>query len=180
MKDNSEEYFTDEATAAFIRKTLCPQKIQATGYLPEDGPSTVTDVLPPLTSSNHVDLQLYAFIAIIVRDNVQPWYQKITPDQIFLDEVIQIIAHCTRALEQRLRKVDVEALLLDELPALLDAHVTGDGFELIPNCSFKRLTERHSASISRISGSLPLSHDTRQCPPNLPRSPTSSCFGCSS
>ena len=117
--------FSDEATASFIRKTLCSQKIQASGYLPGDGPSTVKDVLPPLTSSNAVDLQLYAFIAIIVRDSVQPWYSKITPDQVFLDEVVRIIAHATRAIEQRLRKVDLEGLLLDEIPALLDAHITG-------------------------------------------------------
>lgn len=133
MKDTFDEDFSDEATAAFIRKTLCSQKIQ-TGYLPEDGPSTVTDVLPPLTSSNQIDLQLYAFIAIIIKDSVRPWYQKITPDQAFLDEIIQIIAHVTRALEQRLRKVDVEALLIDEIPALLDAHVTGTGLRASSRC----------------------------------------------
>lgn len=38
---------------------------------------------------------------------------------------MQIIAHCTRALEQRLRKVDLEGLLLDELPELLEIHVQG-------------------------------------------------------
>jgi len=76
-----------------------------------------------LTSSNEVDLQLYAFIAIIIREFVHTWYTKITPDQVFVEEVVKIIAHCTRALEQRLRKVDLESLLFDELPDLLDAHV---------------------------------------------------------
>ena len=53
------------------------------------------------------------------------WYSKITPDQTFVEEVVQVIAHCTRALEQRLRKVDLEGLVLDELPELLDIHVQG-------------------------------------------------------
>lgn len=72
-----------------------------------------------------MDLQLYAFIAIIIREFVQAWYTKITPDQIFVEEIVKLIAHCTRALEQRLRKVDLEGLLLDELPELLEMHVQG-------------------------------------------------------
>lgn len=83
----------------------------------------IEDLLPPLTSRNDVDLQLYALIAIILREYVQKWYNKITPDETFVAETVQIIAHCTRALEQRLRKVDLESLLFDEIPDLLDKHV---------------------------------------------------------
>jgi hypothetical protein len=72
-----------------------------------------------------VDLQLYAFIAIIIREFVLTWYAKITNDQAFVEEVLSIIAHCSRALEQRLRKVDLEALLFDELPELLEVHIKG-------------------------------------------------------
>jgi hypothetical protein len=72
-----------------------------------------------------VDLELYAFIAIIIREFVQTWYTKITPDHKFVDEIVKIIAHCTRALEQRLRKVDLESLLFDELPDLLEVHIKG-------------------------------------------------------
>jgi len=72
-----------------------------------------------------VDLQLYALIAIIIREFVQTWYSKITPDQVFVEEVVKIIAHLTRALEQRLRKVDLESLLFDELPELLEIHLQG-------------------------------------------------------
>lgn len=42
-----------------------------------------------------------------------------------MDEIVKVIAHLTRALEQRIRKVDLEALLFDELPELLEGHVTG-------------------------------------------------------
>lgn len=85
----------------------------------------VDELLPPLTSSNEVDLQLYAIIAVILKEFVYTWYAKITPDHVFVDQVIQTIAHCTRSLEQRLRKVDLESLLLDEIPQLIDAHLEG-------------------------------------------------------
>lgn len=120
---------SDEATAAFVRRTLCSGQIHP-GVANESGKAKATppgleELLPPLTSSNKIDLQLYALIAIIIKDFVQTWYSKITPDQQFTDQVIQVIAHCTRGLEQRLRHVDLEALLFDEIPILLDAHAKG-------------------------------------------------------
>ena len=78
-----------------------------------------------MTSRNDVDLQLYAFLAIILRDFVQSWYGKITTDEVFVAEIVHTIAHCTRALEQRFRKVDLESLLLDQIPDILDKHITG-------------------------------------------------------
>jgi hypothetical protein len=112
---------SDRATLFLIRRTLC-------SHLGDKGRSTpapIDEILPPLTSSNDVDLQLYAFIAIIIREFVQTWYAKITPDQVFVGEVVKLIAHCTRGLEQRLRKVDLESLLFDELPELLEVHIQG-------------------------------------------------------
>ncbi|KAK7908296.1 hypothetical protein PG985_015599 [Apiospora marii] len=111
---------SDKATIALIRRVLCAQKAADRGG---NAPAPIEELLPPLTSRNDVDLQLYAFISIIIRDYVQTWYTKITPDETFVAEIVQIIAHCTRSLEQRLREVDLESLLLDELPELLDAHV---------------------------------------------------------
>ncbi|APA10502.1 hypothetical protein sscle_06g052720 [Sclerotinia sclerotiorum 1980 UF-70] len=115
----STDAISDRSTLLFIRRTLC-------SHISEKGRSTpapIDEILPPLTSSNEVDLQLYAFIAIIIREFVYTWYAKITPDQVFVEEVVKIIAHCTRGLEQRLRKVDLESLLFEELPDLLDTHV---------------------------------------------------------
>ncbi|KAI9796928.1 MAG: hypothetical protein M1833_005874 [Piccolia ochrophora] len=114
---------SDKATAAFVRRTLCAHYDDAAGKKDPSSAKPFDELLPPLTSSNEVDLQLYAFVAIIIREFVAPWYSKITSDHDFVDEVVQIIAHCTRALEQRLRSVDLEELLLDEIPLLLETHI---------------------------------------------------------
>ncbi|RPB21944.1 hypothetical protein L211DRAFT_811452 [Terfezia boudieri ATCC MYA-4762] len=104
----------DKKTLALIRRVLRPQS----------SPNTpLEDILPALTSSPGVDVQLYAFLAIVCRDFIFAWYSKITNDRTFVDEVIKVIAHTTRSLEQRLRQTNLEVLLLDELPALLDNHV---------------------------------------------------------
>ena len=127
------EATSDQVTSTLIRRTLC-------AHLGDKGRSTlapIDELLPPLTSSNEVDLQLYALISIIIREFVQTWYNKITPDQTFVEEVIKIIAHCTRALEQRLRNVDLESLVFDELPELLDVHIKG---ETNHNRTIKKMT----------------------------------------
>ncbi|KAI1450819.1 PXA domain-containing protein [Annulohypoxylon stygium] len=116
----SSDFLSDKATAAFIRRVLCAQHLADRG---RSSPAPIQDLLPPLTSRNDVDLQLYALIAIIIKEFVQNWYARITPDETFVSEIVHIIAHCTRALEERLRNVDLESLLFDELPELLDAHI---------------------------------------------------------
>lgn len=68
-------------------------------------------------------MQLYAIISIFIKDAVQSWYGKITTDQTFVEEVITVIAHCTRAIEERLRYVDLEALVFDEIPRIIERHV---------------------------------------------------------
>ncbi|KAF3491648.1 uncharacterized protein GIQ15_01165 [Arthroderma uncinatum] len=113
---------SDRATTALIRRVLCPNA-SGHGGLDRGSPRPLEELLPPLTSSNEVDLQLYALMAVVIREFVYSWYSKITPDTVFTEEVIQLIAHCTRALEQRLRRVDVETLLFDEIPSLLEAHI---------------------------------------------------------
>ena len=122
----------DKATSALIRRVLIPQATTGHGsdqsLTRERGtPQPLEEHLPPLTSSNEVDLQLYALIAVVIKEFVHAWYTKITPDAAFTEELIQVVAHCTRALEQRLRKVDIEALLLDEIPAIVEAHIVGEG-----------------------------------------------------
>lgn len=101
------------ATTSFIRRVLCP----GTGVQP------LEEILPPLTSSNEVDRQLYALLAVIVREFVYSWYSRITTDRLLVDEGLQVLAHCSRGLEQRFRQIDVAQLVLDELPALVESHI---------------------------------------------------------
>ncbi|KAL1961341.1 hypothetical protein VTO42DRAFT_69 [Malbranchea cinnamomea] len=118
-----------KATTALIRRILVPQTA-TTGYGSDQNiarervnPPPLEELLPPLTSSNEVDLQLYALIALVMKEFIHTWFLKITPDTTFTEELLQVIAHCTRAIEQRLRRVDIEGLILDEIPALIEAHV---------------------------------------------------------
>lgn len=110
---------SEKATLALIRRVLCPQASSHGATFPQP----LEELLPPLTSSNDVDRQLYAIIAIIIKEFVYSWYSKITPDQVLVNEVLQVVAHCTRALEQRIRQIDVAQLALDEIPALVEAHI---------------------------------------------------------
>lgn len=135
-RDEDIDTFSDRATTTLIRRVLCPQA---------NSSSSLEELLPPLTSSNDVDHQLYGLIAIIVKEFVYSWYSKITSDQIFVNELLQVIAHCTRALEQRLRQTDVSQLVLDEIPALIEAHITcKDNINLLIDCSV------YIVSMSRI------------------------------
>ena len=120
---------SDKAAAALIRRALCPHTHSTNG---KERP--IDELLPPLTSSNDVDLQLYAIVAIIVKDLVQSWYGRITTDQSFVEEVLKILAHCTRAIESRLRQIDLEALVLDEVPALVETHIHGTYGYAVANC----------------------------------------------
>jgi len=121
----------DAETVEYIRKILCSRHREP-GTAKDQSPTTedvdtrpLWELLPPLTSSNEIDVQLYALIAVVLSLFVQSWYNRITPDQDFVQQVIQIIAHCTRGLEQRLRTVDLETLILAELPTVLIGHVDG-------------------------------------------------------
>jgi splicing suppressor protein 51 len=121
IRPTTTDPLSDRATSLLIRRTLCASQL---GDKSRDAQVPIDELLPPLTSRNDVDLQLYAILAIVLREFVQSWYSKITTDEHFIAEILHIIAHCTRALEQRFRKVDLESLVLDEIPDLLDKHIT--------------------------------------------------------
>ncbi|EPS27823.1 hypothetical protein PDE_02767 [Penicillium oxalicum 114-2] len=112
---------SEKATLDLIRRVLYPQTSSGHGA---SSPQPAEELLPPLTSSNDVDHQLYAILAVIMKDFVYSWYSKITPDQALVNEVLQVVAHCTRALEQRIRRIDITQLILDEIPALVETHIS--------------------------------------------------------
>lgn len=116
---------SDEVTINYIKRVLCKKTPSQADSSDEVDQKPLEELLPPLTSSNEIDVQLYALIAVVLNLFVQAWYNKITPDQDFVANVVQIIAHCTRGLEQRLRNVDLEGLLLEELPSILNEHIDG-------------------------------------------------------
>ncbi len=74
-------------------------------YPNEKSDKDYKDLLPALTSSNSIDLELYCLIGLFLRQFVTSWYSRITDDEIFMDELINVIAHITRGLEERIRKV---------------------------------------------------------------------------
>ncbi|TKA68590.1 hypothetical protein B0A55_08380 [Friedmanniomyces simplex] len=115
----------DDSTVKYIKRTLCarPAKPALEETAAPEVEGNLEDLLPRLTSRTDIDVQLYAILAVILSQFVQSWYNRITPDADFVGEVVQIIAHCTRDLEERLKLVDLESLLLNELPGLLDAHL---------------------------------------------------------
>lgn len=121
----------DQQTIAYIKQVLCSGDAQTgplSGTLTSDvAAKSLNELLPPLTSSNEVDVQLYAIIAVVLNQFVQSWYKVITSDEDFVNEIVHVIAHCTRGIEQRLRHVDLQEVLLDELPVLLLAHIDGEG-----------------------------------------------------
>jgi len=122
------ETTADDAATSLVRRILGGSHqlnigSHATNRHVGDRTRSIDANLPPLTSSNEIDLQLYALIAILVKDCVQSWYSRFTTDHTFPDELLHIIAHCSRALEERLRNADLERLLLDTIPAAVDVHV---------------------------------------------------------
>ena len=153
----------EDSTTEFIRKTLCSE-VDSTA----ESPKSVHELLPPLTSFNDVDFELYSVIAAVIHDYVDPWYQNITPDRELVDEVVHIVAHCTRALEQRVRKADLEDLALRQTPDVLNAHLEGTSLLFII------ILVRCLLETSMDIGAKSSKHRCRSCT-DLPHPTTSSC-----
>ncbi|OLL24949.1 PXA domain protein 1 [Neolecta irregularis DAH-3] len=85
--------------------------------------SSAEESLPALTSSQKIDHELYVLISLILRDFVKKWYNEITHDDAIIGEIVSILAHVMRGLEERIRKVDLEAILLDDIPRILNTHI---------------------------------------------------------
>ena len=140
-----------KSAAVLIRRILCPHT-----HGSSTEPRHIDECLPPLTSSNNIDLQLYAIIAIVIKEFVYSWYGKITPDQAFVEEVVRIIAHCTRALEGRLRSMDLEGLVFDEIPELVENHIIGKHKNWPFSSETPKLIEWTITSVSNQSSTNPI------------------------
>lgn len=67
--------------------------------------SGLIDAPPKITQSAKIDQELYTYLALIVRDFIQPWYLAITLDNGLPSEVTRIVTHCCREVERRCQKV---------------------------------------------------------------------------
>ncbi|KAM3589787.1 hypothetical protein VKS41_000640 [Umbelopsis sp. WA50703] len=72
---------------------------------------------PKITQSSSIDQELYIYLALIVRDFIQPWYQAITLDYGLSKEITRIVSECARDVE-----ADLVELILVSLPTLLTQH----------------------------------------------------------
>lgn len=84
--------------------------------------ASIKDYLPALTSSGTVDIELYCFIGLLFKNFINEWYFKITESDEFISEVVDVVAHITRNLETRVRKINMGDLLLDTIPFILENH----------------------------------------------------------
>ncbi|KAL0076500.1 PXA domain-containing protein [Phycomyces blakesleeanus] len=78
---------------------------------------------PDITGSKEIDLELYTYIALLVRDFINPWYRLVTNDEDLSTEIVNILTHVIQELQKRCRDVvDWSELILISAPNLLTLH----------------------------------------------------------
>ncbi|KAI8333803.1 PXA domain-containing protein [Choanephora cucurbitarum] len=81
------------------------------------------DTPKSITKSRAVDLELYTYFALLLRDFIHPWYKLLTTDEDLTREVRDILILIVQRLEKRLcEEVDWTELILVDLPNLLLIH----------------------------------------------------------
>ncbi|KAJ2546662.1 hypothetical protein EV175_005516 [Coemansia sp. RSA 1933] len=78
---------------------------------------------PLIVTSTQVNASVSRLVALILRDFVEEWYEKITDDKEFLGEVSAQVLQLTNELERRCRRVDWVRYILFELPEIIHLHV---------------------------------------------------------
>jgi hypothetical protein len=61
--------------------------------------------LPHLTSSDMVNVQLYALLGVVLRQFVQSWHNAIVEDDTFVFTILETLSKTIREVEQRVSKV---------------------------------------------------------------------------
>lgn len=100
--------------------------------------------LPPLTSSNDLDVRLYALFALLLHNFVYGWYSRslnLGSREEFTKELVFLFAHIARNLQERINRANAEfiRLIVTDIPYLLENHfksiedltcmLARDGFE---------------------------------------------------
>ncbi|KAJ2004518.1 hypothetical protein GGI04_001389 [Coemansia thaxteri] len=76
-----------------------------------------------VTTSARVNQSIARLVSLVLRDFVQEWYEKVTDDREFLNEVTVQIMLVVNELEKRCRQVDWVQFILFELPDIIHLHV---------------------------------------------------------
>lgn len=81
------------------------------------------DRLPTLSSSDKVNIEIYALFGLICRQFIQSWYYQIVDDPKFLYDISSVLAQIVKQLEERMRRIDAFEFLLDDVPLVLETHI---------------------------------------------------------
>lgn len=69
--------------------------------LPKTDPRR-TKAPKPITQSTAIDLELYTYFALLLRDFIHPWYKLLTTDEDLSAEIIDLLILIVQKLEKRL------------------------------------------------------------------------------
>lgn len=79
--------------------------------------------LPRLNCSDEVAREIYALIALLLRQFVQSWHSEIIDDSKFLNELVVEISKVVNILIERLKTINLDDFILDDIPYLIDMHL---------------------------------------------------------
>lgn len=91
-------------------------------FYPSSKHTNFSEVLPSLVSSQ-VDIQLYSLLALFYKNFIFSWFNSISKNEDFLHELINLVSVIAKRVEERLRSVSLQLLLLDKVPIVLDNHL---------------------------------------------------------
>lgn len=97
-----------------VRQVLLPDS--------EESQNVLEQLPKPTSCSDAVNTEWYALVALICRHMVQSWYSRISDDPGFVQEMVEVLAKVSLDIDERLKKVDYETVLLDGLPYIIDTH----------------------------------------------------------
>ncbi|KAA8899916.1 hypothetical protein TRICI_006286 [Trichomonascus ciferrii] len=102
---------------------IAEQVIQRTLFPRDGGNADWRIKLPRPTESDRVNKEFYALLGLILRQFVSSWYSKITEDGKFVYEIVKTVSGVVGRLEDRALSLDLDTIILDDLPYMLDAHI---------------------------------------------------------
>lgn len=106
-----------------VGKDVVEQVIQRTLFPREGGNADWRMKLPRLSESDKVNKEFYALLGLILRQFVASWYSRITEDSALIYEIVKTVSGVVGRLEDRVLALDLDNVILDDLPYLLDAHI---------------------------------------------------------